>query len=156
MIKRRHHSMWYVLTSFLGDSRRSHIFGKLAKIYNILQVQYTLYEVDWAMCYPEKKWHWTLFKADRKRFSFPARLSAKMSLHDLSGQYEKLLEDNTDIAKFRFFSYITAVYAFLLIMSTTSDLFLPRLHCNTSCLWCRFANALLYINTCAKMKRNCS
>lgn len=31
--------------------------------------------------------------------SFPSRLSAKLSLHDLSG-YEKLLEDNTDYAKF--------------------------------------------------------
>lgn len=39
---------------------------------------------------------------------FPSRLSAKLSLHDLSGQSEKLREDNTDIAKFPSYSPDTA------------------------------------------------
>lgn len=43
-----------------------------------------------------------MFKAGYKLVRYQTRLSANMSLHDLTEQCEKLLEDNTDFAEFPF------------------------------------------------------
>lgn len=61
-------------------------------MHNNLPLHYTLCGVDLVIRYPEKN-ILIINKTGPKLFVFPTRLSAKLSLHDLSGQDEKLLED---------------------------------------------------------------